>query len=361
MRGVLLALRLGCFGSVAIESGAQMGCSEGAENGKSGGRSSMGGVRKSLWREPAIGLWGVSAMRDRPTSKNAKYSKSNTWGIVHADRIGDLVEERGVVLLAALKDASWTNLLFKRDAVQHYFQCRSAWLTQESGSDPATYKSFFLYSMPSRTHPKKPFNVLIVDDHDSVAFSYAFVFKHRGHTADIALDAEAALLRCKQAMPDVVLSDLTLPGKSGIELLEALREMSPKPLVVFTTGSTCPIVVHRAMSAKPDGFVMKVESMNEILHTVEEVVDGRTVFTREVMDLDRRGAVSKLGREILLSAAEDSVLRLLALGKTTKEIAMLRHSSESTVEKQRGAILAKLGVHRAVEAVNEARRIGLVP
>lgn len=253
------------------------------------------------------------------------------------------------------------NMLPKLRAMLFFLECRSARLTKESGLDPATNKSFFLYSMPSRSHPKKPFNVLIVDDHNSVAFSYAFYFKSRGHATSIALNAEAALLQCKEAMPDVVLSDLTLPGKSGIELLEALREMLPKPLVVFVTGSACPVLVHRAMSVRPDGFVMKVESVDEILHTVEEVAAGRTMFTKEVMELDRRGAVSKVKGRVELSSAQDSVLRLMGEGKTTPEIALLRHSSESTVEKQRGAILAKFGVHRSTEAVNEARRLGLIP
>ena len=213
--------------------------------------------------------------------------------------------------------------------------------------------------MPSRTQPKKSVNVLIVDDDHSVATAYALCFKWKGHVPQEAYDAESALAMCREAALDVALVDLGLPGKSGIELLEELRASLPKLLVVFLTASHSPELIHRAMAAGPDGFVQKAEDFEEIVHTVEEVAEGRKVFSREVVELDRRGRDSQIGG-ILLSAAEHSVLRLMADGRSTKEIASLRHSTESTVDKQRGALFAKLGVHCAIDALNKARQRGLL-
>ena len=65
----------------------------------------------------------------------------------------------------------------------------------------------------------------------------------------------------------------------------------------------------------------------------------RKVFTREVMELAQRGSASTFRVGIVLSAAEEIVLRLMDTGKSTKEIALLRHTSEITVEKQRGQFL----------------------
>ena len=114
------------------------------------------------------------------------------------------------------------------------------------------------------------------------------------------------------------------------------------------------------MTLSPDGFVQKRDQLEEIVHTVEEVAEGRKVFTREVMELAQRGSASTFRGGIVLSEAEEIVLGMMEIGKSTKEIALLRHTSESTVEKQRGAIFKKLGVHCVTEAVNKARQLGLV-
>ena len=214
--------------------------------------------------------------------------------------------------------------------------------------------------MPSRTQRKRPIKLLIVDGHPCVATAFSVCFERKGHVSQAAYDAESALVMCREVMPEVVLVDLGLPGKGGIELLGELRAILPKLLVVFITASASPEFIHRAMTLGPDGFVQKRDQLEEIVHTVEEVAEGRKVFTREVMELAQRGSASTLRGGIGLSAAEEIVLRLMDIGKSTKEIALLRVTSESTVEKQRGAIFVKLGVHCATEAVNKARQLGLV-
>jgi DNA-binding NarL/FixJ family response regulator len=212
--------------------------------------------------------------------------------------------------------------------------------------------------MPSRTLPKKSASILIVDDHPSVAAGFALCFKLRGYAVDEAVDAPGAIKCCRESVPDVLVVDLGLPGMDGVELMGKLRKEFPSVRVVLITGSECPAQVHRAASEMPDGFLHKRESITTLVTTVESALVGGSAVSQEIMALSKRAKNTAMVSK--LSDAELAVLRMLAEGLSSKEIARRRNCSEGTVEKQRKSLFEKLGVRSAMSALRAGRESGLI-
>jgi DNA-binding NarL/FixJ family response regulator len=202
---------------------------------------------------------------------------------------------------------------------------------------------------------------LIVDDHPGVAMGYGLVFQKRGYETRTAKSVTEALKMCRRQCPDIVLADLHLPDRDGVALLYALREADMQARVVLITGDESDRVIRAAALARPDGFVHKSDSMDEIVQTVLTVAGGGTGFTPRITKAGRTRPQSDAEAFLTeVTPAEREVWVLVAQGRTLKEMAELLGKSESTLDNQRTRLMRRLGVHKSAELTRLAVEAGLI-
>ncbi len=237
--------------------------------------------------------------------------------------------------------------------------------------------------------------VLLVDDHR--LFSEALMVLLRGQPSIdevMAVEtAEEAVAICAERAPDVVLMDLDLPGMDGLDAVDRIRETSPETRVVIVTAMRKPEYVARAVQSGAVGFVHKSRGPEELINVIERAAAGAIVISPDDIfavisnaEFDGDGGASGrgggaagadhaaggagafgpaagAGRHALidrLTAREVEILRVLAEGKSTDEVAETLFISRLTVQSHVKSILAKLGVHSKLEAVTFALRRGII-
>jgi two-component system, NarL family, response regulator NreC len=206
--------------------------------------------------------------------------------------------------------------------------------------------------------------VLIVDDHAVVRTGLRRILDAEAdiETVGEAADAERAVFEAIETRPDVVLLDVMMPGKSGIEGLPALLEAVSDAKVLVLSMQDDPQYVRQAFDAGARGYVLKEAADTEVVRAVRAVGEGdRYVHPSlaarlfEVDAEERKRAV-----EDPLSDREREVLRLLALGHTNQEAATMLFISVRTAETHRAHILQKLQLGSRAELVRYALTEGLL-
>jgi DNA-binding NarL/FixJ family response regulator len=206
--------------------------------------------------------------------------------------------------------------------------------------------------------------VLIVDDHAVVRTGLRRVLDAEDdiETVGEAADADRAVFEAIENRPDVVLLDVMMPGKSGIEGLPALLQAVPEVRVLILSMQDDPRYVREAFDAGASGYVLKEAADTEVVDAVRAVAAGDryvhpSLGARLVAaDADAR----KRAASDPLSDREREVLRLLALGHTNQEIATMLFISVRTAETHRAHIMRKLGLSSRAELVRHALAEGLL-
>jgi two-component system, NarL family, response regulator NreC len=173
-----------------------------------------------------------------------------------------------------------------------------------------------------------------------------------------AIDLASATREVLARLPRVLVLDLRLPNGSSIDTVARLRRQLPRTDVVMLTMDESPLFARDAFNAGAVGFVLKDRADSELVEAVQRAARGEEyVSPRVAAALDRlRRAVG--GDE--LSPREVEVLRLIALGHTSVEIASQLRLSRRTVETNRASILRKLGGRTRADLVQFALRRGLL-
>ncbi|MGO1069345.1 response regulator [Lysobacter sp. CA199] len=210
-----------------------------------------------------------------------------------------------------------------------------------------------------------PVRVLIADDHTMVRESLVNLL--RGGGIDVVAEAADGVetLRLAQALrPDVVVTDLSMPRLSGLEVIRRLFESQPEARVLVLTMHQEDEYVLQAVRAGATGYMVKDSPAAELIAAVRSVHAGKGYFgpqaaraLAEQLRHPERDLGDPYGR---LTAREREVFHLIAEGLTTKEIARQLAISVKTAENHRGRVLEKLGVRNTAELVRYALRKGLV-
>lgn len=204
--------------------------------------------------------------------------------------------------------------------------------------------------------------VMIVEDHTLVRESVVKLIDSEPglEVAGETARAEEVLALIARNNPDILLIDVGLGRHDGIELAATIRRAHPGKRIIFLTMHDQDSYLRRAMEVGADGFVLKSNSINDLLEAVRVVADGGTYLspqiTRRVMEIAG-------GRDMPaadLTEREREVLELIAGGARPSEIAEKLVLSIKTVKNHLTRVYAKLGVESAHQAVAEAYRIGLV-
>ena len=177
-----------------------------------------------------------------------------------------------------------------------------------------------------------------------------------------AADGTEALALVPGAAPDVVLLDIRMPRRSGLEVLELLGERRP-PTLILTTFDDAELLL-RAVRAGARGFLNKDVSLDELVGAIRALARGDTWFQPALTASLRRGVEARAADTApaheRLTDRERDVLRLMAGGYSNREIADVLATAEGTVKNQVSSILAKLGVRDRTRAVLKAIETGAI-
>ena len=205
--------------------------------------------------------------------------------------------------------------------------------------------------------------VLIADDHEIVRHGLRDILATRMGEVCIgeARNAgEAIDLLIRQAW-DLALLDINMPGRSGLEVLEEARRLRPNlPVLILTSYPEEQFAV-RAFKLGAAGYITKHEASEQLITAVKRVLAGGKYVTTSLAEklAARLGAADELPHEAL-SQRELQVLRLVAVGKSSKEIGAELALSEKTVATYRTRISQKTGLASNVDIARYALKQGLV-
>jgi two-component system response regulator NreC len=206
--------------------------------------------------------------------------------------------------------------------------------------------------------------VLIVDDHTLVRSGLRLLLEAEADlfVDDEAGDAEQAVRLARLHKPDVVLLDVVMPGRSGLDAAPDILAAAPKTKLLVLSMQDDPSYVRQAFAAGATGYLLKEAADDELVQAVREVAaGGRYVHPALGARLAAAEAEAKARAEAdPLSDREREVLRLLALGHTNQEIAKLLFISVRTAETHRAHVMQKLRLSTRAELVRHALQHGLL-
>jgi DNA-binding NarL/FixJ family response regulator len=199
--------------------------------------------------------------------------------------------------------------------------------------------------------------VMVVDDHPLMRVGVASIVNARSDMTVVAQtdSGEEAVTLFFKHKPDVTLMDLRLPGMSGVDAIRAIRSSHAGARFVVLTTYEGDADIHRALEAGAQGYVIKGMPYQTLVEALQRVHKGGRFLPPPVA----RALASRMP-DSDLSAREQEVLRLLASGKSNKDIAFLLGITEATVKCHVSAILVRLDVSDRTEAVVTALQRGLV-
>ncbi len=201
----------------------------------------------------------------------------------------------------------------------------------------------------SDVYPSPKIRVLLADDHPMMLMGIKAFLSTQEHieVAGEATDGEETLQKARELRPDIVVMDVSMPGADGFEVAAQLREEFPEIKVVILSMHDEREYISQFVSCGAAGYVIKKGSPEELLQAIESVNKGGAYFSPEIamMVLKTQREAVALGPEVTLSPREVQVLKLLAKGRSTKEIAEDLLISTRTVSKYREIVMDKLEIH----------------
>jgi DNA-binding NarL/FixJ family response regulator len=208
-----------------------------------------------------------------------------------------------------------------------------------------------------------PARVLVVDDHRAFAEAIGLTIDSQtdGQCVAIARSAKEALAYVSDKCPDIVLLDLGLPDRSGLEVLIEIKRRSPETRVLLISGAVTPDALTSAAGAGADGYVHKEAALGSVIEAVRGASDLMVADKQAPATLNVGAAPLPIAAEFGLTARELQVLALLADGVATKSIAKELGITVNTCRGHVRAILHKLDTHSQLAAVVKAARHGLLP
>ncbi len=212
----------------------------------------------------------------------------------------------------------------------------------------------------------EPIRVLVVDDHALFRRGLEMVLAQEPDIEVVgeAGDGAEAVERAEELLPDVVLMDIRMPRRSGIEACTAIKEAVPSAQIIMLTISDEEADLYEAIKAGATGYLLKEISIDEVATAIRAVAGGQSLISpsmaskliSEFAQLVKRDDDRQQVPAPRLTERELEVLRLVARGMNNRDIARQLFISENTVKNHIRNILEKLQLHSRMEAVVYAVR-----
>ena len=200
--------------------------------------------------------------------------------------------------------------------------------------------------------------VFIVDDHYMVIEGIHSLLQNEksiewsGH----ATNAVSCLAFLQQQQPDVILMDINLPDKSGIDLCKQVKEKYPSIFIIGLSTFNQLSFIQKMMDSGASGYLLKNASQTELMEAIETVAKGKIYFSDEASKTLQKNEAT----HIILTRREKEVLELIAEGMTNNVIGQKLFISTATVDTHRKNLLAKLNAKNTASLVRMATQLQLI-
>ncbi len=200
--------------------------------------------------------------------------------------------------------------------------------------------------------------VFIVDDHYMVIEGIRSLLQNEKgiELAGHAMNAASCLAFLKQQLPDVILMDINLPDKSGIDLCKDVKEKYPSVFIVGLSTFNQQSFIQKMMDNGASGYVLKNAAKEELMEAIETVAKGKTFLSEDASQTLRKVE----GEKIVLTRREKEVLELIAEGMTNNEIASKLYISSTTVDTHRKNLLSKFEAKNTASLVKLAMQYQMI-
>ena len=205
--------------------------------------------------------------------------------------------------------------------------------------------------------------VLLIDDHAVVREGYRrLIEKHAG--IDVVAEADSAASgyqAFKAAQPDVVVVDISMPGRGGIDLLRQIRLLDPSARILIFSMHAGATYAQQAFRAGARGYVTKSSPPEILIKAIRDIYAGKPALCAEINEAIATSSLFGQGAAVdQLSPREFEILRMILDAKSTDQIATAFNLSPKTVANYHSEIKSKLGVKSDIELVYLCMRQGLV-
>ncbi len=201
-------------------------------------------------------------------------------------------------------------------------------------------------------------NVFIVDDHYMVIEGIRSLLQNEpgiewmGH----ATNAVSCLAFLQNQLPDVILMDISLPDKSGIDLCREVKEKYSSVFIIGLSTFNQKSFIQKMMEGGASGYVLKNASQQELMEAIETIARGKTYFSNEAAQTLRKN----METEIILTRREKEVLGLIAEGMTNNEVAQKLFISITTVDTHRKNLLEKFKTKNTASLIHIATQMKII-
>lgn len=202
--------------------------------------------------------------------------------------------------------------------------------------------------------------VILADDHAILSEGTASVLKDYDHFELLgkATDGEEALRLVVEHQPDVLVSDITMPGKSVFDIVEDIEKRKLKTRVLIFSVHDTPDYVFKALNSGVSGYITKYADREELVEAIKTVAQDKEYYSQGITQIIVKGFKDKKNQDAdtqnpmnVLSKREKEVLALIVEGLNSKQIAERLFLSERTVSNHRANMLQKCNVNNTVELV----------
>ena len=203
--------------------------------------------------------------------------------------------------------------------------------------------------------------VLIADDHTIVMDGLVALLKNKFDVVGAVSEGAKLVDEAVRLKPDVIVTDISMPGLSGMEALRRLKALRSDTRIILLTVHASPALITEAMRAGAAGYLLKQSAGDELVNAIHEVLGGRVYLTPALaQDVIAGMGASANERATPLTPRQRQVLTLIAQGRRMKEIAATLQISARTVETHKYEMMQALGLQSTAELVRYAIRERLV-
>jgi DNA-binding NarL/FixJ family response regulator len=211
----------------------------------------------------------------------------------------------------------------------------------------------------------RPIRVVVIDDHAVLREGLAMVLRHQPdmQLAGQAADKASAVVLLRAERPDVAVIDLALGAEDGLELVTAMRTLSPATRILVLTMHEERDYVRAAVSAGAQGYVLKRTSTNSVLDALRSVAQGRTYLDPGLGEITWSEILQEpapADRLAPLTPRERQVFERVARGETHREIGEQLGIGKKSVDTYRARVYQKLGIASRAELVSIALEAGVL-
>jgi DNA-binding NarL/FixJ family response regulator len=209
----------------------------------------------------------------------------------------------------------------------------------------------------------KPIRVLLADDHQMLLDALVNVLGQEFEVVGVACDGGAMLEMAGRVQPDIVVLDVMMPQLSGIDAARMLRNDGNTTKILFLSMYSDMPMVEEAFRAGASGYMLKIGGTDELVKAIHCIARGGTYVTPLLGDLISAlltAGTQQKSRETTFTARQLEVLRLLAEGRTMKEIGDILKITARTTESHKYEIMRNLGLKTTAELIRYAVRANLV-